>query len=57
MFNSIRTCDNAHQVQRVAYVAGYGYKLAVKQSKSVSYRRATNGQKPKNARELSRVSA
>ena len=52
MFNSTQS---ANQVQRVAYVAGYGYKLAVKQSKSVSYRRATNGQKPKNAREQVKV--
>jgi len=41
--------------KRVAYVAGHGYKLAMKQATSVAYRRATNGQKPKNEREQVKV--
>jgi len=41
--------------QRVAFTIERGFKIHIKQSVSVSYRRATNGQKPKNEREQMRV--
>ena len=50
MFNPELKQSNV--VQRVAYVAGRGFHLALRQPKNVAYRRATNGSRPKNAMEL-----
>lgn len=52
MFNSTQTTG---QAKRIAYNPGFGFKLHVKQATTVAYRRATNGQKPKNVREEVRV--